>query len=498
MAPIGINDILDRNDRGHGSVGITKSLETGDDARIFEIDGFASDEATPTRMKEDVLLLSWLVLLLRTREGRQISFEWAYNTSGESIRLSMSEVVKSMEDGIDKVSLAIRQQISAALLDNKVSASSPIPLILSTSTFSQTSEEVKEEGAIHLEVLFNHNRLHIRPLWTSENILPYTVSLYIETLVDTIKMCLSGSGMSFQQCLQPTPRDLRDIWGWNHDLPPSYEFGMHEVISERSLKHPNKVAISSWDGELSYGQIEHYSNFVASRLSEMGVQLHDFVPICFEKSCWTIVAVLAVMKVGGTMVMMDPTLPLARLQNMAVQTSAKTMLSSAKQQEFSREILPLGSLFVVSQTSFTDIPEPETIPKLPSVPGSALMYLIFTSGSTGTPKGVKISHASYTSSAFPRAKAVGYDEESRTLDFASYAFDVSIDSMLLTLGNSGCLCIPSDEDRLNDINGAIRRMRVNYAGITPSMARILEPDVIASLSGLGLGGEAASPSDVNL
>jgi non-ribosomal peptide synthetase component F/aryl carrier-like protein len=126
-----------------------------------------------------------------------------------------------------------------------------------------------------------------------------------------------------------------------------------------------------------------------------------------------------------------------------------------------------------------------------------LMYIIFTSGSTGTPKGVTISHKTYTSSAIPRAKAVGYTEKSRVLDFASYAFDVSIDSMFLTVGNGGCLCIPSDEDRLNDINGVIRDMKINYAGITPSMARILDPNVIKSLDVLGLGGEAASARDVN-
>ncbi|KAK5790141.1 hypothetical protein VI817_007428 [Penicillium citrinum] len=497
MSPIGLNDILDRNDRDHGSSGYTKPLENGDDTISFEMNGIASDKTTPTGMTEGIVLLSWLLLLLRTREGGQVSFEWAYDICGTTSRLSMNEVMEGLEDNVMDVSAAIHNHIRKSPDQNK-SYSSPVPLILSTNTFAQNSEEVKEEGTIHLELRFEYSRLHVRPLWSTDNILPYTISLYIETLVDTIKVCLSDSELSIQDCLRPTARDLKDIWGWNHVLPPSYEFGMHEVISERSRKHPNKVAISSWDGELTYGQIEHYSDFVANLLSEMGVQLHDFIPVCFEKSCWTIVAVLAVMKAGGTLVMMDPTLPLARLQNMATQVNAKTMLSSSNQKELAREILPVGSFFVVEEKLFKNIPEPGSIPKLPSVPGSALMYLIFTSGSTGTPKGVKISHASYTSSAFPRAKAVGYDEDSRVLDFASYAFDVSIDSMLLTLGQGGCLCIPSDEDRLNDINGAIRRMKVNYAGITPSMARILEPDVIASLSGLGLGGEAASPTDVNM
>ncbi len=165
---------------------------------------------------------------------------------------------------------------------------------------------------------------------------------------------------------------------------------------------------------------------------------------------------------------------------------------------FRPRIVPTGQFFIVEEDTFKDLSNDQILSELPVVPPSTLMYIIFTSGSTGTSKGVKISHQTYTSSAIPRAKAVGYTEESRVLDFASYAFDVSIDSMLLTLGNGGCLCIPSDEDRLNDINGVIRQMRVNYAGITPSVARILDADVIASLSGLGLGGEAASARDVTL
>jgi non-ribosomal peptide synthetase component F len=195
---------------------------------------------------------------------------------------------------------------------------------------------------------------------------------------------------------------------------------------------------------------------------------------------------------------MDPTLPLARLQNMAQQVGAKMMLSSRKQHDLSTSIMPNTTPFIVEADTFANPAKLQNLPDLGPVPSSALMYMIFTSGSTGTPKGVKLSHETYTSSAIPRAKEVGYTENSRTLDFASYAFDVSIDSMLLTLGNGGCLCIPSDEDRMNDINGVIRNMRVNYAGLTPSVGRILDKDVIAQLEGFGLGGEAVSARDCNV
>lgn len=340
--------------------------------------------------------------------------------------------------------------------------------------------------------------LNICPLWHSDNILPYTITRHIESLVDTINICISSPEKSIEDCLRATAHDLDTIWNWNHELPPTYDFCMHEMIAERAREFPDKEAILSWDGALTYSEVDRYSTVLASTLRESGVVLHDFIPVCFEKSRWTIVAVLAVMKAGGTIVLMDPTLPLARLQNMAKQVNAKTMVSSESQQELAASILADGHRFAVGADTISQTSNSQVLTELPSVPASALMYIIFTSGSTGTPKGVKISHKTYTSSAIPRAKAVGYTRTSRVLDFASYAFDVSIDSMLLTLGNGGCLCIPSDEDRLNDINEVIRKMRINYAGITPSMARILDSDVIKSLDILGLGGEAASATDVTV
>lgn len=351
---------------------------------------------------------------------------------------------------------------------------------------------------LHLEIRFGNGHLEIRPVWYTENVSQYTVTRHIETLVDTIRMCISNPGASVEGFHRPTTHDLDDIWGWNYLLPPSHDFCMHEMISERAKTSPDKVAISSWDGNLTFAQVEQYSTFVACSLKALGVELHDVLPVCFEKSRWTVVAVLAVMKAGATFALMDPTLPLARLQNMAKQVGAKMMLTSRNQHDLSTSILPSAKFIVVEANTFTELSNLPVLQKLAVVSPSTILYIIFTSGSTGIPKGVKISHETYTSSAIPRAKAVGYTENSRVLDFASYAFDVSIDSMLLTLGNGGCLCIPSDEDRLNDINGVIRRMQVNYAGLTPSVARILDPDVITSLSGLGLGGEAASARDVTL
>ncbi|KAI1608519.1 nonribosomal siderophore peptide synthase Sid2 [Exophiala viscosa] len=470
----------------------------------FKVVGLASNETTtPTGMKDEVVLLSWLLVLSRTQDRDQVSFEWTYRSPTNGVlpglpqtQLSRSEIAAEPSRNVGQIATAISQSLPKVTATHEADVSSPVSLLLSTGPLTRTLGEARDEGVLHLELSFQDGHLVVRPVWYTDNMLQYTVTRHIETLVDTIRLTIARPGATIEDCIQPTTHDLDKIWEWNQQLPPFHGFCMHELISKRARQCPDKVAISSWDGDLTYAYIEQYSMILAHALIEIGVRLHDVLPVCFEKSRWTIVSMLAVMRVGATFVLLDPTLPLARLQNIASQVGAKTMLSSRLQHDLSMSILPGAKHVVVEEDTFHDLTILQDGQKLLPIPSSALMYIIFTSGSTGVPKGVMISHETYTSSAIPRAEAVGYTEQSRVLDFASYAFDVSIDSMLCTLAQGGCLCIPSDEDRMNDINGVMRRMQVNYAGLTPSVARILDAPVIASLSMLGLGGEAVTARDV--
>ncbi|KAM7200347.1 nonribosomal siderophore peptide synthase Sid2 [Naviculisporaceae sp. PSN 640] len=462
----------------------------------------AKKRNSPEGLENELTLLSWLIVLLRTREDTQFWFEWALQSNEDEeapvYRVQVGEIVTDLNATV-KQTLA---KISTHMKESGHSPNSSSHLLLSTASLARTSNEILEEPLLHIRARYRKDRLEVVPIWRDTKVLDFTVSRHVETLADILKICLinDAATLTIADCLKPTQYDLDQVWSWNRTVPPTLNYCMHDVVSEVAQTYPDKDAIDSWDGRLTYTQMDRFSTMLARTLiTTHGVQNGDFVGLCFEKSRWTIVAVLAVMKAGATMAMMDPSLPLARLQNMAEQIGTKTILCSLSQFDFSNSILPSGKIIPVGEGSFTDsATSPEDLPPLPKVDPSTLMYIIFTSGSTGTPKGVQISHRVYTSSAIPRAEAVGYCPDSRTLDFASYAFDVSIDSMLLTVANGGTLCIPSDEARLNDINGVMRDMRVNYAGITPSVARILDIEVIASLTcGLGLGGEAVSARDAN-
>ncbi|KKY14945.1 putative nonribosomal peptide synthase [Phaeomoniella chlamydospora] len=350
---------------------------------------------------------------------------------------------------------------------------------------------------IQLEAKFQDEALWLRPQWHGPMMTEFMATRYMYAMVDICDHIFRDPSISISKALDIGNQDIAELWRWNHDLPPLITDCMHDLISHEARRQPTATAIDSWDGQLSYEEVEKFSTHMAHRLADSNVSVGKKVLLCFEKSRWTAVAVLAVMKAGATFILMDPSQPLGRLRTIAQEVQAETILTSKINHGLGALVLPQGKVLSVSAETFTPLHTKGLCEgNLPAVPSDGILYIIFTSGSTGKPKGVVISHETYTSSAIPRSDAVGYRCESRVLDFASYAFDVSVDSMLCTLFRGGCLCIPSNEERMNDLSGAIRRMGVTMANMTPSVARILDHDIIPSLHSLGLGGESCSAGDV--
>lgn len=324
-----------------------------------------------------------------------------------------------------------------------------------------------------------------------------TVTLQVNAFADTLKLVFLNQDQSVAQTVSLHEDEQKQIWTWNAAVPPSINSCIHEIFMENAARGPNREAVVSWDGSFTYGELDELSTYLAQRLIEMGVRVGQTVPLCFEKSKWTVVGVLAVMKSGGALALTDPSQPEARLQTIVTEVDAKVVLTSEKQAALGSKVAPNADIVVVGP-GLAEVNNKPTYPThFPRVPPHSTLYIIFTSGSTGKPKGVVISHSNYSSGAIPRAEAIGYGPHSRVLDFPSYAFDVSVDCMLCTLAQGGCVCVPSEEERVNNLSGAIRGMQVNMAHMTPSVARVLDEDVMSSLEVLGLGGESVSARDAS-
>ncbi|ODM24093.1 hypothetical protein SI65_01683 [Aspergillus cristatus] len=89
----------------------------GNDFSSFNVVDLAADGlATPTGMEEEIILLSWLIVLLRTREDGQISFEWTHKdpvNEPATRSLSMGEVMSGgLESALGQTSEAISQYVA--------------------------------------------------------------------------------------------------------------------------------------------------------------------------------------------------------------------------------------------------------------------------------------------------------------------------------------------------------------------------------------------------
>lgn len=282
----------------------------------------------------------------------------------------------------------------------------------------------------------------------------------LSNFIHILKNVLENPDKKLGDLLSATSKDLEQLWQWNQQVPPLLTTCMHDIITEMAQTQPDAVAVQSWDGNLTYSELDTLSTRLARHLRLRGTEIGTRIPLCFEKSKWAIVSLLGVMKSGATFSLTDPSQPEARLRTIVEQTGAQTVITSVAQSQLGQRIADDGQVIAISDDFFEATPDLATEP-LPQVPPTSPMYVIFTSGSTGKPKGVVISHENYTSGAIPRAEMVGYKSHSRCFDFPSYAFDVSIDCMLCTLAAGGLVCVPSEEGRMNDLSGAIRDSKAN-------------------------------------
>ncbi|KAJ5152508.1 hypothetical protein N7492_009788 [Penicillium capsulatum] len=270
---------------------------------------------------------------------------------------------------------------------------------------------------------------------------------------------------------------------------------VHHIIEEHCEAYPNKTAIDAWDGKLTYGELNRLSSALAASIAEH-VSVGDAVPLCFWKSKWTPVAILAVMKAGGAFVLFDLSVPIERLKTMYDCVGASILLIAGtthnpKPLEELRKILLQPTCIIVDECT-TNLREPFAREIKPE----NRLYIVFTSGTTGNPKGIAVTHSAMATSIAKTAGSIFLERSSRVLQFASYSFDLSIYDHLFTLASAACLCIPTEFDLRVRYRKVFKNFNANWVTLTPSLARMLGREVLENLEVLALAGERITKDDI--
>ncbi|KAF7563750.1 hypothetical protein G7046_g406 [Stylonectria norvegica] len=290
-----------------------------------------------------------------------------------------------------------------------------------------------------------------------------------------------------------SPEEITQLLRWNEGMPEQEQTLVHEKVYEQCLNQPHAPAVSSWDGDFTYSQLNALSERLAHHLIHLGVGPEVMVTLCFDKSKWAVVSIFAVLKAGGVVVPVRAD-PISRLQTIIQETDSQFVLAST---HYRTTLRNMARHVLMVDGSFLDgLPRAIKGIHQQCRPNNA-SFVIFTSGSTGTPKGTVIEHCAMSASVQAQGMKFGVNPNTRAFQFSHFTFDMSLHDILTPLFFGGCVCLPSEEDRVNNLAGSIRSMDVNYLALTPRVLSILKPSDIPKVQTFIVGGEALQSEHVD-
>ncbi|KAJ5758649.1 hypothetical protein N7520_005805 [Penicillium odoratum] len=283
--------------------------------------------------------------------------------------------------------------------------------------------------------------------------------------------------------------DLILLQKYTKEVSESHEVLLHDMALEHAKLTPDAPAICSWDGDLTYKELDDLTSRLALHLSSIGVGPETFVLSCFEKSTWAIVARLAILKAGGAYISIDATDPPVFLGSVISRVDAKIMLTSPDYA--SKYTSLISNVISINGDILKELPESNGVVCSTVQPSNACLIL-FTSGSTGQPKGIIQEHRSYATAIRDYNKVLGLGRHSRVFQFDDYAFDISNNDYLTALSAGGCCCVPTPEKTIPALIEHINSTKANMSFMTPTIAVQLAPHDVPSIELLCVGGEPMS------
>ncbi|PVH97248.1 nonribosomal peptide synthase-like protein, partial [Periconia macrospinosa] len=316
-----------------------------------------------------------------------------------------------------------------------------------------------------------------------------------QNMAETFEKLLSdlvtsdNTGLAVADLEPLTTGSITQIMDWNASLPPAVRRCIHEIVHEQAQRlPPSAKAVEGWDGTFTYQEFDEFTDQLALHLQTLGVGTETLVPILFEKSSWAVVSQIAIMKAGGAYVPLDPKHPPSRLKQLIEDVSAKVVLCSRSYHEKANDVAELA--VIIDTASMKKVPSSRGKKPTSDVTPDNAAYILFTSGTTGKPKGTIVTHEAFCTSAAAFTPILHMDSSTRTFQFASYTFDASCTEILAALTVGGCICVPTENDRMSDLAGCIRRMKCTWTLLTPSVLGSIKPEWVSCLKTLVVGGEA--------
>ncbi|MDG5807987.1 non-ribosomal peptide synthetase, partial [Streptomyces ossamyceticus] len=266
-----------------------------------------------------------------------------------------------------------------------------------------------------------------------------------------------------------------------------------ELFDDVARRHADRIALAHRGTTLTYQELQHRSDDLADLLNRSGVTTETVVGVYAERSIELVVALLGVLKAGGTYVCLAPDHPRERLAQILADAGAASLLTTGRHRQAAEEFaLPVLD---VAETTDPGRPSVGTAVSRPATAPDALAYIIFTSGSTGRPKGVGITHRNLLGLIHGQTYAA-FGPEETYLQLSPTSFDASAFEIWGALLSGARLVVPAASyHALDELPDVLRTERVTMLLLTPPLFHELvrrQIDSLGTVRRLVVGAEAMS------
>lgn len=247
-----------------------------------------------------------------------------------------------------------------------------------------------------------------------------------------------------------------------------------EDLMQAMARHAPRTAIIDGHARLTYADLERASARFGGALRERGIGPGDLVCVYAGRGWHRCAAILAVWRLGGAVVCIDPAQPWAR--------TARTLRACAPRLVIGGPVA--GELdAAIAHVHFEQLAGPP----IDGATDGPASYAIATSGSTGEPKCVLLPPAVLGNLGAWHRDHWRFDVPAHTLHTASVGFDVSQEELVVTLLAGAALVIADDHQR-RDPYELFALIRAN------SVARVFQtPGGLYAMASVG-SAEALLPS----
>ncbi|MFI5780661.1 amino acid adenylation domain-containing protein [Nocardia sp. NPDC051570] len=248
---------------------------------------------------------------------------------------------------------------------------------------------------------------------------------------------------------------------------PDDRVTLASLFETQVARTPEAVALVHAETTLTYRELNGRANALAHQLIRRGVGPEDIVAVAVPRSPELLVALLAVLKAGGSYLPIDPSYPADRLAFMLADAAPMVVLADrATAATLPETVSPL----LMPETP-SGAPNPVDADRRAVLRADHPAYLIYTSGSTGRPKGVAVSHRAIVNRLTWGQSIYGIDATDAVLQKTSAAFDVSVWELFWPL-QTGARLVLADPEGQGDpayLCDLIAAQSVTVAHFVPSM-----------------------------